>query len=132
MANVIPIFVALVPNMLHHNNVGITYVKSSNFRMEPIRSIPLYFVAMPHSMVTVTKSQFIALAHTIPSMRSKPQTPRGKNLVNMHTEMPRKVDKIFVGQPLDPRGGKSGPPRPSRYFGLPMVDLGKPPNMPYC
>jgi hypothetical protein len=52
--------------------------------------------------------------------------------------MPREVDKIFVGQPLDPGGGGGsnppGPPKPSRYFGLPMMHLGKPPlplNKPY-
>ncbi len=50
---------------------------------------------------------------------------------------------IFVEQPLDPRGGGSnppwplGPPRPpepSRYFGFPMMNLGRPPlppNRPY-
>ncbi len=73
MANVIPIFVAPVPNMLHHNNVGVTYVGTSNFRVEPIRSIPLYYVAMPHSMVIVTEVPFITtLSHTILGMRSKP------------------------------------------------------------
>jgi hypothetical protein len=46
MANIVPIFVALAPNMLHHNNVRITYVGASNFRMEPVKSIPLYFVVM--------------------------------------------------------------------------------------
>jgi hypothetical protein len=25
VANVIPIFIAFAPNLLHHNNVGITY-----------------------------------------------------------------------------------------------------------
>ncbi len=47
MANVVPIFVALVSNMLHHNNVGVTYPRTSNLRMEPIKYVPLYFVAMP-------------------------------------------------------------------------------------
>jgi len=47
MANVVPISVALVSNMLHHNNVGITYPRTSNLRMEPIKYVPLYFVAMP-------------------------------------------------------------------------------------
>jgi hypothetical protein len=46
MADIIPISVALAPNMLHHNSVGITYAGTSNFRMELVRSIPLYFVAM--------------------------------------------------------------------------------------
>jgi len=32
-------------------------------------------------------------------MRFRPQTPRGTNLVSMHIKMPRKVDRIFVGQP---------------------------------
>jgi len=42
MANVIPIFVAPTPSLLHHNNVRVTYARTSNFRMEPVRSIPLY------------------------------------------------------------------------------------------
>jgi hypothetical protein len=46
MANVIPIVIAPTPNLLHHNNVGVTYARTYNFRMEIIRSIPLYFVAM--------------------------------------------------------------------------------------
>jgi hypothetical protein len=46
MANIIPISVALAPNLLQNNNVGITYVGASNFRMEPVRYVPLYFVAM--------------------------------------------------------------------------------------
>jgi hypothetical protein len=51
--------------------------------------------------------------------------------------MPREVDMIFVGRPLDPGGGGLGPtrpPKPLRYFGLPMMNLGRPPlppNMPY-
>jgi hypothetical protein len=46
VANVVPIFIALVPSLLHQNHIGITYAKTSNFRMEPIRSMPLYFMAM--------------------------------------------------------------------------------------
>jgi hypothetical protein len=57
--------------------------------------------------------------------------------------MPKKVDMIFFGQPLDPKGrgldllgplGPSRPPRPLRYFGLPVMNLGippLPPNKPY-
>jgi hypothetical protein len=47
MANVVLIFVAHVPNLLHHNNVGVTYLGTSNFKMELVKFIPLYFVAMP-------------------------------------------------------------------------------------
>ncbi len=134
MVDVVPISVAPAPNLFHHNNVGVTYVRTSNFKVEPIKSVPLYFVAMPHSMITVTEAPFtITPTHTITSVKSKPQTPRGINLVSMHTKMPRKVDKFFVGQPSN-LGGGLGPSRPSRYFGLPMVNPSippLPPNQPY-
>jgi hypothetical protein len=95
-------------------------------------------------MVIVTKAPYvIAPTHVVCSMRSKPQTPRETQLVSVHTEMPREVDNFFVKQPLDLKGGGSnppgplkslGPPKPSRYFGLSMMDSGKPPlppNRPY-
>jgi len=47
MADVIPICVVHALSLLHHNNIGVTYVRTSNFKMELIRSITLYFVAMP-------------------------------------------------------------------------------------
>jgi hypothetical protein len=47
MLDVVPIFVAPVPSLLHQNNIGVTYVRISNFRMEPVRSVPLYSMAMP-------------------------------------------------------------------------------------
>jgi hypothetical protein len=46
MADIVPISVTLTPNLLHHNNVGISYVGASNFIMEPIRFVPLYSMAM--------------------------------------------------------------------------------------
>jgi len=73
VANVAPIFVAPTPNLLHHNNVGVTYAKTSNFSVEPVRFVPLYFVAMLHSMVTVTEALFTTtLTHIIVGMMSKP------------------------------------------------------------
>jgi len=54
VAHVIPISIAPTPNLFHHNNVGVTYVGTCNFKVEPIRFVPLYFVAMPHSMVAKT------------------------------------------------------------------------------
>jgi hypothetical protein len=47
VANVMNIYVTLVPSLLHQNNIRVTYVRTSNFKMEPIRYVPLYFVAMP-------------------------------------------------------------------------------------
>jgi hypothetical protein len=114
--------------MFHHNNVGVIYVRTSSFRVEPIRSVPLYSMAMLHSMVTIIETPFtITPTCTIANMRSKPQIPRGTNLVSMHIKMLKEVDMIFLGQPSNLRGGGLGPPRPSRYFGLPMVNLSKPP-----
>jgi hypothetical protein len=53
----------------------------------------------------------------------------------MHAKITRKVDKILVRHPSDPRGGSRplGPLRllgPSRYFGLPMVNPSRPPLPP--
>jgi len=47
MAHVIHVFVTLTPSLSHHNNVQITCPRTSNLSMQPVRSIPLYYVAMP-------------------------------------------------------------------------------------
>jgi len=80
----------------------------------------------------------LPLIHIVDGVRSKPQTPRGTKFVSLHEDIPIGVKKVFANQPLDPRGGGLAPPGPLRplgYFGLPMVNLGKPPlppNRPYC
>jgi len=134
MPGVVCIYVSLTLNLLHHNNIGITYVGTSNFKIEPIRSIPLYFGAMLKSLITVIEVPFVTTPiHIIVGMRLRPQTPRGPELVRMHEEMLRKVNKFLVNQPLDPKGGSSDPLRPQgppRYFGLLMVNLGMPPLIP--
>jgi len=100
MTNIILVYVAFAPNMLHHNNVRITYAGASNFKMEPIKSVPLYFVAMLQFMVIVTKAPFVtAPAHIIIGMRSKPQTLKVTQLVNVNRKMPKKVNKVFARQP---------------------------------
>jgi hypothetical protein len=38
VANVVLIFVALVQSLLHQDNIEITYVRTSNFIMEPVTS----------------------------------------------------------------------------------------------
>jgi hypothetical protein len=83
-------------------------------------------------MVIVIEAPFVTtLAHIVVNMKSKPQIPRETQLVNVHTKMPIMVDKIFVKQPLDPRGGGSntlrpprplGPLKPSGYCGLLMMN----------
>jgi hypothetical protein len=47
MADVVPISLAPIPSLLHQNNIGVTYARTSNFRMEPVRFVPSYSVAMP-------------------------------------------------------------------------------------
>ncbi len=54
VADVIPIYIAPVPSLLHQNNIGVMYVRTSNFKMEVVSSMPLYFVAMAESMITVS------------------------------------------------------------------------------
>jgi hypothetical protein len=46
VVDVIPIYVAPPQNLLHNNNIGVTYARISNFRMELIRFVPLYFMVM--------------------------------------------------------------------------------------
>jgi hypothetical protein len=45
VANVVPISIAPALYLLHHNNIIVTYPRTSNLRMELVRSIPLYYVA---------------------------------------------------------------------------------------
>jgi hypothetical protein len=45
--DVVLIFVAHVQSLLHQDNIIVTYVGISNFIMEPVTSMPLYYVAMP-------------------------------------------------------------------------------------
>jgi hypothetical protein len=46
VVDVVLIFVAPAPSMLHHHNVGVIYAETFYLRMEPIRFVPLYFVTM--------------------------------------------------------------------------------------
>jgi hypothetical protein len=59
MAYVVPISVAPIQSLLHQDNIGVTYVGTSNFRIEPITFVPLYVVAMPHPIIIVIKASFI-------------------------------------------------------------------------
>jgi hypothetical protein len=102
--------------------------------MEPIRFVPLYFVAMPQSIITIIEAPFVsAPIITIIDIKSRPHTLRGTKFVNLHKDFLKKVNKIFASQPSYQRGGGSNPQGPLG-FGLPMVHPSKsslPPSKPY-
>ncbi len=87
---------------------------------------------MLQSKVIVTKAPYVITpTNIVASMRSKSQTPRETQLVNVHTKMPREMDNFFGKQTLDLRRGGSnpsrplkplGPLKPSGYFGLLKMD----------
>ncbi len=73
VVDVILVFLAPTPSLLHHNDVGVTYLTIFLLGMERVRSVPLYFVVMPQSMVTITEVPFVTtLIHIVVHMRSKP------------------------------------------------------------
>jgi hypothetical protein len=77
VVDVVLVFVAFVPSLLHHNDVGITYPTIYNLIMELVRSVPLYSMAMLQSMVIVTKVPFVTTPiHIVVNMRFRPCTPR--------------------------------------------------------
>jgi hypothetical protein len=76
--------------------------------MEPIKYVPLYFMAMPHSIVIIIEILFITtLAHIVDGVKSRPQTPKGTNFLSLHEDIPTIVNKVFVNKPLDLKGGNS-------------------------
>jgi hypothetical protein len=40
VADIVPIIVAPIPNLLHHNNVGVTCARTFYFKMELVRFVP--------------------------------------------------------------------------------------------
>jgi hypothetical protein len=65
--------------------------------MEPIRYVPLYFAAMPQSIITITEAPFVlALIAIAGNIKSKPHTPRGTKFVNLHEDFPREVNNVFA------------------------------------
>jgi len=65
MADVAPIFVAPTPNLFHHNNVGVTYAGTSNFKVEPIKYVPLFYGNPPFNWYSHS-----SIVHV--GMKSKP------------------------------------------------------------
>ncbi len=75
--DVVLISVAPIQSLLQQNNIGVTYAKTSIFRMELIRFVPLYFVAMPQSIITVIEVPFVlALVTIIGGIKFKPHSKR--------------------------------------------------------
>jgi hypothetical protein len=71
MVDVVPDSITHAPSLLHHNDVGVTY--PTNLRMELIKFVPLHFMAMPQSMVAITKAPFVTtLVHIVVNMRYRP------------------------------------------------------------
>jgi hypothetical protein len=46
VVDVVPIAIVLVQSLLNQDNIGVTYVGTSNFRMELVTSMLLYYVKM--------------------------------------------------------------------------------------
>ncbi len=89
--DVVPISIAHVQSLLQQINIGITYVRTSNFKMELIRFVPLYFMVMAQSIIIVTEAPFVlALVTTISGIKSKPHTPRGIKFKNLHEDFPER------------------------------------------
>ncbi len=86
--------------MLHQDNIGTTYVGTSNLRMEPITFVPLYFVAMPQFIIIITKALFVSTPiNIVVGLKSRPQTPKGTKFVNLCEDMPQEVKGVFASQP---------------------------------
>jgi len=47
MEDVVLVYIAPILSLLHQNHIGVSYASTSNFRMELVRFVPLYYVAMP-------------------------------------------------------------------------------------
>jgi len=89
VVDVVPIFITHVQSLLDQDNIGVTYARTSNFKMELVTSMPLYFVVMPEFIITIIEVLFISmLVNTIVGIKSKLQTPRGTKVVSLHEDMP--------------------------------------------
>jgi ABC-type antimicrobial peptide transport system permease subunit len=97
MADVVFVFVFLIPSLLHQNHIGVTYAGTSNFRMELVRFVPLYYVAMPQSIIIIIEPLFVlAPIHIVDGVKSKTQITRAIKFVSLHEEIPREVNKVFA------------------------------------
>ncbi len=111
VVDVVPISTVHVLSLLHQNNIGVTYIRTSNFRMELVRSMPLYYVVMPQYVIIVIEVPLISTPiHIVDGVKSIPQTPRGTKFVSLHEDIPKEVNNFFAKSPIRFRGGGSNPP----------------------
>jgi hypothetical protein len=74
--------------------------------MEPIRSVPLYSVAMPQSINIVIEALFVLTpVYIVDGVRSRPKIPRGTKFVSLHENIPVEVNKFFASEPSNLKGG---------------------------
>ncbi len=96
MVDIIPISTVPITSLLHQNHIGISYVKISNFRMEPISSMPLYPLAMPQSIIKVIEPPFVSTPiYIVDGVRFRMQTPRTTKFVSLHEDILGEVNKVF-------------------------------------
>jgi len=78
MADVVPIYVVPIPSLLHQKNIGVTYAGTSIFKMEPIKFVQVYSMAMPYSIIIITKAPFVSTPICIvDGVKSRSQILRG-------------------------------------------------------
>jgi len=86
-------------------------------------------------MIIVIEAPFVlALVHIVVGIKSRPQIPRGRELVSFQEDISIEVNIASINQPLDLGRGDLDPLRPLGPFRLPMVNLSRPPlpsNIPY-
>jgi hypothetical protein len=73
VVNVVPIYVALAPNLLHHNNVGTTYAWISNFQSGTSKICTIIFYGNAPLYGIIIEGPFIiTLAKPIFGMKPRP------------------------------------------------------------
>ncbi len=59
--------------------------------------MPLYFMVMPQSIITIIEAPFVSTLVTIVGdIGSRPHVLRGIEFVNLHEDFPKEVNIIFV------------------------------------
>jgi hypothetical protein len=96
MADVVFISIALLLSLLHQNHIGVTYVGTSNFRMELVRFV--HYTLWQCLRVIVIELPFVSTpVHIVDGFRSRTQTLIATKIESLHEDILRKVNNFFVG-----------------------------------